>query len=251
MAGGVATFGVELFCTEDKRLRRETIIFPAGPTTILNIKEKVEEQFGIPVCVQSLTYEAHHYLDSTDLEKAGIRAEDRVLVRYTSQGDCQLINDVVEWLKAVWEHLQLEPPTSSPQQSAKLRELFSVENDEEHLCKLAFEYFLPWLNARKHANKCHFIYNDGLKIMTKIYAALHQKPWNKSTRELQYMEWRINSVLWNLCETFDLRRSIVRCGGLNLCINSLLRQKLDWKMIVDGKYRPSYVILGAAGLLSK
>ena len=257
MAGEPVSYDVELLSTEDNSLRRENVRFPAPPHTILCIKKKVEEQFSIPVCAQRLSYEAHHCSDTTTVEQAGIRSGDTLLVKYSSQGDCQQVNEVVGWLREVWGHLNDADSYDSLQWNSKFNELLFVGDGKRYMENLAYTCFFPWLNPRKHVNKCHFVSSGGLEIMAKVYTMLHQQPWDKCIDQLKHMERRIIMVLWNLCETFDLRRSIVHCSGLDLCIKSLLRQKLESQDRTNQHSRQfnSWVLVqtiqGAAGLLCK
>ncbi len=46
----------------------------ALPTTVAEVKEKIENDFSIPVCVQSLKYEDHILADDSSLEMAKIRS---------------------------------------------------------------------------------------------------------------------------------------------------------------------------------
>ena len=128
-------------------------------------------------------------------------------------------------------------------------------NIQTYLEDLAYVHFYPWLNPRRYANKSHFVSTGGLKVMVEVYAALHQQPWSKRLHELQHMEGAIISAMWNLCETVELRRSIVRCGGLDLCMKSLLRLKLESLDRANQHQFNSWVLVqtlqGATGLLCK
>ena len=107
-AGEDIVITVELFCTEKSHLQHEALSFPAYPSNILSIKKRVQEEFSIPVDVQNLTYKDHCYPDSTTVEQAGIRSGDTLVVRYSSEGDCQQIDETVEWLGTLekWNSLK-------------------------------------------------------------------------------------------------------------------------------------------------
>ena len=94
--------------------------------------------------------------------------------------------------------------------------------------------------------------------MMDVYASLHQNSWDNSIQLLKYLENAIIRVLWNLSETFQLRRQIMSHNdGLGMCMKSLLRQMLEEGKVVEDKQDPnsSAVLLdtieGALGLLCK
>lgn len=257
---------VVLLCTETNTTRQGTV--SASPGTahadglpLSALKERVEAKFSIPACVQTLTCEGYSYGDGTTLEKAGLRAGDSVHVSYSSEGDCKEIDIVVRWFKEIRQLLQARHFPISSHLSYDLDELLRVGISEEQVEKLAFEYLFPWENARKYANKLHFVSCGGLEAVMEIYGILHQFPWSRCPLKLKYMEYGILRILWNLSETFALRRQILQHDGLSLCMGSLLRQKLEEGEAIEDKTedpnQPTYKWLlvenigGALGLLCK
>ena len=225
-----AFFIVELFCTETNLARRVAISYPdpaRQPVALLDVKKKVQDEFGIPVCVQSLLYEGHGHGDETTLARAGVRSGDAFQVRYASEGDCKAIEYVTGWFATVWMHLASTTPSLTTPMQPALNEVLSLGIEEELIEKLAFEYLFPWLDARKYANKLHFVACGGLEVVMRVYAAIQRHPWERSHLKLKYMEYGILRVLWNLSETFELRRQILEQGGLELCMVSLLRRRLE------------------------
>lgn len=252
--GGVF-YNVELFCTKTAHTERGVLHFPASgeqrPTTILAIKKKVEDQFSIPVCVQKLSFETHPLSDDTLLEGERIRSEDTFLIEYSAKGNCKEISSTVAWFGKVREVLIAEDPTLTL--SADLEDLISQGFDDELMEILAFEYLYPWLDTEKYVNKLYFVYCGGLEVVMDIYAAIHRHPWNECAFELKCLEESILRVLWNLCETFDLRRLIIsHNNGLDLCIKSLLRQKVEeGKAIETDSWVLAENFRGALGFLCK
>lgn len=225
------SFKVELSCTKSHQTLHRVIAFPeeAPPSTVADIKEKVEEEFSIPICVQDLRYETYGLSDGTLLETARIRSGDSFLITYSAEGDCQEIKRVVRWFALVRKYLIAEDPIlrTNPM-SYDFEDLITLGINEELIENLAFKYLFPWLDARKYANKLHFVQYGGLDVVMDVYAALHHHPWKECVLKLKYVEYGILRVLWNLSETFELRRLIMwHNDGLVLCIKSLLRQKLE------------------------
>ena len=230
-SGCQLTFHIELFCSENNKIQHKTITFQEDqplPITIHEVKSMIERDFNIPLCVQILSYEDQPMIEETTLQMACIRTGDTFRVTYSSEGDCKEIREIVTWLKLVKHFILEEDPTiSNSRLSSNFEYLLTTGINEEVMENLAFIYLYPWLDARKYANKLFFVSCGGLKIMMDIYAALLKHPWNESIKKGQYLEYSILRVLWNLSETFELRRIILSHNDcLKLCTRSLLREKM-------------------------
>lgn len=234
---GDISFNLELLCTKTNQTQHGIVAFPenAPPATIADIKSRVEEDFNIPVCVQSLSYEAYCLSDGTSLDAARIRSGDTFLVTYAAEGDCPEIRKVVRWLELVREYLGVEDPSLSSPMSSDFEELIELGIREELIENLAFKYLFPWLDAKKYTNKLYFVQFGGLDVIMDVFTLIHQHPWMQCMLHLKYVEYGILRVLWNLSETFQLRRLIMRHNGLQLCIKSLLRQKLEERESIQDK----------------
>lgn len=221
-------FDIKLFCTETKVTSNEVIGFPDLPKKVLNIKERVEDQCNISVCMQSLSYENYSLSSNTTLEQARIRSGDKFLVKYPSQTDTLEVNKVVLWFEALKKYLHIEDPSIYNPVSYNFEELMIVGLREEFLERMACGYLRPWLNARSYANMRHFVYCGGLDEMMEAYAEIHTHQWKATVLEIKFVQLGILRILCSLSETFQLRREILqRKKGLDLCIKSLLRMKLE------------------------
>lgn len=221
-------FNIKLFCTDTKDTSSDVISFPDLPKKILHIKERVEEVCNISVCVQSLIYEHHYLSNNTTLEQARIRSGDKFLVEYLSQTDTLEINKVVLWFEALKKYIHIEDPSIYNPISVNFEELVMLGIRQEFIEKMAFRFLRPWLNTRNYANKLHYVYCGGLDEMMEVYAAIHSHQWKANVLEVKFVEQGILRILWSLVETFQLRREILRRrGGLNLCIKSFLRLKVE------------------------
>ena len=256
------SFRLELYCSQTSKSRQETISFPedAPPLSAVRIKEKIEEEFSIPICVQSMRYEGHLLSDDTSLEMMKIRPGDAFHVTYLSEGDCKEIKRAVQWFIRIKDGLVAETPSKMKPMSRELEDSIKFGFNEQLVDNLAFEHLFPWQDPRKYTNRLYVVQCGGLKAIMEIYASLHQNSWSNFLMFQKYLEDRILSVLWNLAETLELRRSIVSHNdGLSLCIKSLMRQTLDkGKPIVDTTsvdHRSTFIlqstITNALGLLWK
>lgn len=226
----VTSFKVELHCSKSKQTQHKKIHFPeeSPPTTVAQIRKKVEEDFNIPVCVQSLTYEGYPLSDDTNLELYRIRSGDTFSITYLAEGDCKDIDTIVKWFKQVKMYLESEDPTlSNMRLSHDFDDILTIGINERVIENLAFELLFPWLDPNKYVNKLYFVDIGGLDTIMDVYVAILRHPWTDCLLKLKYIEQGILRILWNLSETFDLRRQIIaRNNGLDLCMRSLMREKV-------------------------
>ncbi len=231
-------FDLTLHCTQRNVTRQDKLVFVpiSHRACVHDLKLQIERNLKIPACVQSLFYETHPLREEAPLESLRIRSGDTLHVDYYSEGDCEELIQVISWLSLLLDGLKLESPSVACGISSSLNQLVMMGIEAEFIEDLAFEYFFPWLDAKKYANKLHFVHNGGVDIVMEVYTLLQRQSWSNSLIKLKYLEYGILRVLWNLSETFALRRLIISRGGLQLCMKSLLRKKLEkGKEIVDGE----------------
>ncbi len=247
-------FKLELSSTHTKDKESQSISFTEGnpPVTIATIKEKVEQNFNIPVCVQSLSYDSCPLNDDASLEAMRIRSGDTLHITYPARGNCREIKAIVTWFEQVRDFLLTEDPKiSNGRLSLRFSDLLTYGIDQNLMEDMAFKYFL-WQNQSSYVNKKYFLSCGGLKIVMDMYAALLRHSWNDSLIELKYM---ILHILSRLAETIELRRLIVSHNGLELCIQSLLREKaVAGEYIVDnedGDTNSCVLVEGALEFLCK
>ena len=220
------TFDVILHSSKTGLSSHEQVHFTSGPTLVRDIKRAVEIQHSIPVCTQVLAYDSLVLGDDSRLNFVGARVGDTFHITYLSEGDCREIVDIINWIGLILATLGRENPTVSTGISVVFDDLLTNGIQLELIEDLAFKYFFPWLDERKYVNKLHFVYNGGVDTIMEVYAAILRQPWEQVILKLKYMEYGILRVLWNLSETFPLRRLITRYGGLKMCMQSLVRKKL-------------------------
>lgn len=233
-ADGVVTLNLLLKCknseTDDVKELRLTNL----PATTEELKRDIERCCNVPTCVQNLSFEAHPLIEKDDVQRARIRSGDTITVCYLAEGDCQEVLGIIGWMGVVLAVLRTENPTVSRGMSEQLNDLVTNAIEQEYIESLAFDYFFPWLDDKKYANKLHFINNGGLDIMMELYSLLQRETWGKCLLKMKYLEYGLLRVLWNLSETFALRRAIIRLGGLDLCMQSLMRETImKGEAIVD------------------
>ena len=236
-------FNLELHCTTTGTVHQKQIEFASPPNSVQHVKMKIENDYNIPVCTQTLSFESQVLSDDTNLESIRVRSGDTFCISYYADGNCAEILKVIGWFKMVLVALRNENPSISHGISFELERLLTMGIAEKHMENLAFEYFHPWLDSRVYVNKLHFIHNGGIEVIMGIYSLLFRHPWPNCHLKLKYMEYCILSVLCNLSETFALRRLITKHNGLQLCMKSLLRKKLEEGQPIEERETPGHQIM--------
>ena len=236
-------FNLELHCTKTSAVDQKQIEFASLPKTVRDVKMKIENNYNIPVCTQTLSFESQVLSDDTNLECVRIRSGDTFRVSYYADGNCAEILKVIGWFKVLLAALRVENPSISEGISFELERLLAMGLEEKHMDNLAFEYFDPWLDARTYVNKLHFVHNDGVEVIMSIYSLLFRHPWPNCRLKLKYLERDILTVLGNLSETFALRRLITKHNGLQLCMKSLLRKKLEEGQPIKDRETPGHQVM--------
>lgn len=228
------TLQLLLKCTDNLSLSVREISLPTLPSTTQELKAAIESTCNVPACVQDLSFESHPLTSNDDVKLARIRSGDTINVQYLAEGDCDEIVRVISWMGVILAILKQESPSITRGMSEGLNDLITYGIEFEFIENLAFDYFFPWLDAKKYANKLHFASNGGLEIMMELYSLLQRESWGLCLLKMKYLEYGILRVLWNLSETFALRRAIVRLGGLEMCMRSLMRENVvKGEAIVD------------------
>ena len=219
-----------LHCADTGETEHTTVTFGSVPIVVLDIKRQIEKQHSIPVCIQTLSYEGHALTDSDELSMLRTREGDTFHVKYLAKGHCTEIDRTIRWMRFLLASLEYEDITQNRDDDPDVNDLWEVITillQEEMIENLAFKYFFPWLEPVKYVNKLHFVYNDGVPVMMKVYEILLRIPWKDNMLRLKYIEYAILRVIWNITETFPLRRLVIRHRGIQMCTQSMLRARLD------------------------
>ena len=247
----ITFFNLELHCTKTGTVDQKRIQFASPPKTVRDVKMKIENNYNIPVCTQTLSFESQVLSDDTSLESVRVRSGDTFRISYYADGNCTEILKVIGWCKMLLAALRVENPSISEGISFELEKLLMTGKEEKLLNSLAYEYFFPWLDARKYVNKLHFTHNGGIEVIMSIYSLLFRHPWPNCRLKLKYLERDILRVLWNLSETFALRRLITKHNGLQLCMKSLLRKKLEEGQPIQDRETPGHQVMHQDWILTK
>ena len=211
---------VELHCTKTGQTDIGEIKLESPPHTqdILDVKKQVEKQFSIPVCVQTVSYTSGHALkNDIKLSDLKVRNGDTFHVEYLAKGDCTDITETISWLGQLSQAMACA--------SSDLNDITEAGVQQNLIEKLPA--YWSDLTSSSYVNKLHFIHNNGVVEIMKVYAFLLQKPWNQMDQNLKYLEcWIIESLCF-FAETAPLCRLLIQHNVIHKLTQSLLRVRLE------------------------
>lgn len=222
--------------------------FHSPPFTVADIKAQVQAVYQIPISSQTILLNSTAPLDSSlELSLLGLKNEDTLTVQYFSPADCNDLDQCMKWLGRI---VQVLKRNGVPRSSDVLtKEMTDALNDGNLILRtLAFKLFIPWLTPRTYLNKLYFIENGGLDMLMELNSLLSRYSWYDLMEKLQVKKQEILSVLSNLAEGFAFIREIVKRGGLENCVETLLQVSLDGYFI---NYASLGLMKSVIGTLSK
>ena len=234
---------VLLNCEVTKSSETKQVHFQSLPTTPLEIKKKIEEDFSIPSCIQTLHYQSMILKDSDQLQHMQFRSGDMFTVDYQIVGDCEAIQSVIQWLGDLLEYLGGIETYSTNSLSEKdkipsilsslcismVEEIVLSEMHDGTARDLCLHLFSPWKDKRTYVNKLHFHHEGGLDMLMKIYGHMTSKEWGGigiDSKFHLYLECLCSQVVASYMQALQFRRQVVQSGGLDMCTKSLLRKQV-------------------------
>ena len=226
---------VLLNCEETRSSETKQIHFQSLPTTPLEIKKKVEEDFSIPSCVQTLHYQSMILKDSDQLQHTHFRSGDTFTVDYPIEGECKKVQIAIKWLKELHEVLEEILFNEKNERSmyscmVKFDNLILEDGESFRDCGLYYALFSPWTDKKKLMNKFYFYQEGGLNVLINVYSILLSREWGalpKIHREFHiYLEDLCATTICRYVATLPLCHHVFQLGGLDMCAKTVLRRQL-------------------------
>ena len=236
---------VLLNCEETKSSETKQVHFQSLPTTPLEIKKKIEEDFSIPSCVQTLHYQSMILKDSDQLQHTHFRSGDTFTVDYPAEAECEMAKNVIKWLKELYELLKSIEGDSTPDQADEEKDVIFLSSYCQKIENLIYEgerdgtmdsfsltLFSPFGDKKKQINRIYFQEEGGLTLLMKIYRILISKEWGDLGIDKTfhvYMERKCSQAVCNYADTFvhAYGRQIVQLGAVEMSATTLLRRRLQ------------------------
>ena len=223
---------LDLFCTGTSDHTTICLKLPDSHVDkISDVQRLLQSEHQIPVCDQQWRYNSQVLGGKETLESLYFRSGDNFEVRYLAAADIQQVDASVQQLKEFYSKLK---HTS-----------IDWEFTSQSIETLTFEHFLPWKNAQSVANRHYFYQQGGLDIFFDVfrYVQKNREEMDPSVTDngtvpmLYYvvvMEMVCLELLWNFSETGPDRQIIMKYGGLDMTLDSLVHSK-DKGFIVNGQ----------------
>ena len=238
---------VLLNCEETKSSETKQAHFKSLPTTPLEIKKEIEEDFSIPSCVQTLRYQSMILKDSDQLQHAHFRSGDTFTVDYPIEAECEMAKNVVKWLKELYGLLKSIKEISSSADdkgdhltSSNFGEIESLimEGERDEIVVALYEtLFIPYDNKKKQMNRFYFHQEGGLDVLMKIYSILVSKKFGDLGIDKEfhmYLQSVCSLTISSYARSFSLKHQVVKLGGLEMSTIAFLRRRLQGeKSILD------------------
>ena len=236
VADDAVLLNIVLNCEQTKSSETKQVLFKSLPTTALEIKKKIEEDFSIPSCVQTLHYQSMILKDSDLLQHTHFRSGDTFTVDYPIEAECELTRKALDWIKDLLElletiekNIQSIPKIVAPDAVSRLKHLTWQGIDDGIVKILSVTIFLPREDKRKVMNRSYFRQEGGLAALMKTYGVLVSQDWGDLGFEREfhiYLEGVCSQAICNYAQGASLSRQIVQLGGLEMCTKTLLRKRL-------------------------
>ena len=256
---------VLLNCEVTKASETKQVHFQSLPTTPLEIKKKIEEDFSIPSCVQTLHYQSMILKDSDQLQHTHFRSGDTFTVDYPAVAECKEIQNVIQWLnelyallKSIEENISCSDKIESEEEHDQLMSSL-VSKSEDLIAEggnsglIAAYSDTLWDDKEKLMNYFYFQQEGGINVLTKIYCILVSKEWGDlgiNGDDHTYLEDAYCRSIVNYGCKNTLLREVVQLGGLEMCMKTLLRRQLRGEECNPNKYKYG-VLFSSLSLLRK
>ena len=225
---------VLLNCEVTKASETKQVHFQSLPTTPLEIKKKIEEDFSIPSCVQTLHYQSMVLKDSDQLHHTHFRSGDTFIVDYPIEAECEMIQKAFKWLKELYELLKsVEENISShdKEKNALISSNFEakiVDGERDTIVEaLTWRLFGQSKKKRTLMNRTYFYHIGGLNVLMEIYRILISKEWGELGIEKRfhiYLEGVCSqTVCANAAHSPPLQHIVVKLGALEMSMKAVLR----------------------------
>ena len=183
--------------------------------------------------------------DSDQLQHTHFRSGDTFTVDYPIEAECEMVQNVIKWLKELHDLLKSVEASISflderddqlISSNTRRVENLILEGEKDGITgALAATLFSPLDDKMKLMNQFYFHDKGGPDILMKVYGILTSKEWGDlgaDKRHHIYLERMCSMAVCNYGDPFQLRHQIVQLGGLEMCTTSLLREKLLGDSIV-------------------
>ena len=224
--GEGCSFEIVLHCTSTEEVVTKTITLATYPKIAHELKQKIEDDFNVPICAQTLQYESTVLFDSDDFKSNHLRSGDTIHLTYRSKADCSEVLSVVTWLKSLLGLFQVHLPSLSDEVPSDGENALQTAIQEGFMQELRDKVFSPWDSEVKQMNKDYFISVGGLDTLVRLYSLLLTQDWHMCPENVKHLVLTCPVALYYIAATYKFRRVLIKYGCIELLMDSLLLLKL-------------------------
>ena len=209
------SLSVHFECLSEKTTIIREVTLPPAVTTVLQIKQHLEDEYNVPVCMQTVRYGSVVLNEDTSIKSLRLRAGDELHMSYYATAECKKLLSVLRWLEATLSNVR------GNVRDERNQEPYGYYHPLDRLADL----FMP---SAELANKDYFIAQGGLKLLMELYGCLLKYEWENMADQWRYLEDRILLALRRLSRyTLSHGQLILKEDGLRMCLATLTRVSIS------------------------
>ena len=184
--------------------KEKTVTLSQYPKTGLDAKLFIQQEFQIPVCLQTLSLQSLEISDKQSFNQLHLRDGDILTVNFTTQGNLHEIQAILDSMKAMIKVLETSSEeikgTLTPSTEKQLTNCLDAAL-VEHL----IHYFTPKTSEITNVNQLFFVHNKGIELTLHLHQLLTKIPFEKHIIEMQILESSVLGVVWVLSSITGIR----------------------------------------------
>lgn len=202
------------------------------------LKELVEREFKIPVCVQAVSFNSNIIQEDTKLSYLRIQEGDMIEIEYPREVDTLFYLELISKITKIFSSLRHAMPKIAAAGGVMVtddihdvmlqvnRDCKSIRSAIMNLIKDR-EHFVSYSTGMPGVDQLYFLHNGGLKVLVDLCKLLHMLPWHQLPMDAQQLERSSLSLICTLSLTLGTRYLLIQEGALQCVLKSLLRVKLE------------------------
>lgn len=219
------SLNLELFSEELKITETKTLKFSNVPSIIGEIRDKVEEEFSIAGCSQTVWIQGRiiHESRNSELSSYYLKSGDTIKICYPVKCDCQNVKIATKWLRDSTAELETMKRSHSTEFLALFEKYISKMPDNLTCLKQFNTLFGSWTDKVKNMNCSYFEYLDGIDLLVKLHGVIISM---ESIPEFKLHAFDFEHIVCHILSVIARNRyfskRITEAGGLDTCIFSFL-----------------------------
>ena len=160
---------LSLHCTSTGECLDHNLLLHSSVPTVRDVKEKIEQEFQIPKCLQELTLnDRGDFDDDSTLPSLYIPKKSLAKVRYSSSAEVERIVSLTKELASLKETVANLPPDG-------ILEWGSIEDCQRQLHTANSTFLYPWTSLSVVANRKFIIQEGGITLILDLLSLLYPK----------------------------------------------------------------------------